>query len=150
MKKYVFLSEDLFGLTGSQRYVNNKCKYLRANGWEVIVFWNYNIAPVVLEHVKCFDNEKYIHHELKFYPSWFSKRERNKILERLASIIGEADQIVIESSKLELGAWGELLAKKLHCKHINFVLTEGVTIQNQETFDYCYAKLLKNEFFNII
>ncbi|MBQ6437490.1 MAG: hypothetical protein IJK20_03460 [Bacteroidales bacterium] len=149
MKKYVFLTEDLYGLTGSQRYVNNKCKFLRENGWEVIVFWNYNIAPIVLEHIKCFDNERYIYHELKFYPSWFSKRGREKVLNRLRETIGDADQIVIESSKLELGAWGELLAKRLHCKHIIFVLTEGVTIQNQATFDYCYAKLMKKEFFNI-
>lgn len=149
MKKYVFLTEDLYGLTGSQRYVNNKCKYLRENGWEVIVFWNYNIAPVVLEHIKTFDNDKYIYHELKFYPSWFSKRGREKVLNSLMKTIGTADQIVIESSKIELGAWGELLAERLHCKHINFVLTEGVTIQNQATFDYCYAKLQRKEFFNI-
>jgi len=149
MKKYVFLTEDLFGLTGSQRYVNNKCKYLQENGWEVIVFWNYNIAPVVLDHIKCFDSEKYIYHELKFYPCWFSKRERKRVVERLSAIIGNADQIVIESSKIELSAWGELLAKRLHCKHISFVLTEGVTIQNQATFDYCFAKLQKKEFFNI-
>ena len=149
MKKYVFLTQSISGITGNQRYVNNKCKLLRENGWEVIVLWNLNIAPVELEHVKCFDNKKYIHHELKFYPSWFSERGRNKVLDKLVSVIGDADQIVIESNKLELGAWGELLAQKLHCKHINYVTTEGLSIRNQSTFDYCYAKLLKNEFFNI-
>ena len=149
MKKYVFITQSISGVTGNQRYVNNKCKLLRENGWEVIVLWNYNISPVELEHVKCFDNKKYIHHELKFYPSWFSTRGRRKVVDRLASIIGRAEQIVIESNKLELGAWGELLAKKLRCKHINFVTTEGLSICNKATFDYCYAKLLKNEFFNI-
>ena len=149
MKKYVFLTRSISGITGNQRYVNNKCKLLRENGWEVIVLWNYNVSPVVLEQVKCFDSEKYIHHELQFYPSWFSKRGQNKVLQRLANVIGKADQIVIESNKLELGAWGELLAEKLHCKHINFITTEGITICNKATFDYCYAKLLRNEFFNI-
>lgn len=149
MKKYVFLTQSISGITGNQRYVNNKCKLLRQNGWEVIVFWNYNISPVQLEYVKCFDEEKYIHHELKFYPSWFSKRSRNKVIDRLVSVIGTADQIVIESNKLELGAWGELLAQRLNCKHINFVTSEGITILNKATFDYCYEKLKKKEFFNI-
>lgn len=149
MKKYVFITQSISGITGNQRYVNNKCKLLRENGWEVIVLWNYNISPVQLEHVKCFDDKQYIHHELKFYPSWYTNCQRKKIIDRLARIVGEADQIVIESNKLELGAWGELLAKKLRCKHINFITSEGVSIRNKPTFDYCYAKLLKNEFFNI-
>lgn len=149
MKKYVFLTQSISGITGNQRYVNNKCKLLRERGWEVIVLWDYNVSPVELEHVKCFDDEKYIHHELKFYPAWFSTKQRQKVLNRLEAVIGQAEQIVIESNKLELGAWGELLAKRLHCKHINFVTTEGISIQNKDTFDYCYAKLLKNEFFNI-
>lgn len=149
MKKYVFITQSISGITGNQRYVNNKCKLLREKGWEVIVLWNYNISPVELEHVKCFDSEKYIHHELKFYPSWFSRRGRNKVINRLSKVIGDAEQIVIESNKLELGAWGELLAKKLHCKHINFVTTEKKVIQNKDTFDFCFAKLQKNEFFTI-
>lgn len=149
MNKYIFITQSISGITGNQRYVNNKTRYLRENGWEVIVLWNFNISPVELEHVKCFDNIKYIHHELKFFPAWFSKSERNKVVERLAEVIGYADKIVIESNKLELGAWGELLAKKLHCKHINFVTSEGIVIRNKATFDYCYAKLKRNEFFNI-
>lgn len=149
MKKYVFLTRSISGITGNQRYVNNKCKLLRENGWEVVVLWSYNVSPVVLDHVKCFDNEKYIHHELQFYPSWYTAKQRKKVIDRLAAVVGDAEQIVLESNKLELGAWGELLAEKLHCKHINFVTTEGITIHNKATFDYCYAKLLKNEFFNI-
>lgn len=149
MKKYVFLTQSISGITGNQRYVNNKCKLLRELGWDVIVLWDYNISPVQLEYVKCFDNEKYIHHELKFYPSWYSPQRRKKIVDRLASVVGDADQIVIESNKLELGAWGELLAKKLHCKHINFVTTEKIQIQNKETFAYCFAKLQRHEFFTI-
>ena len=149
MKKYVFLTEHLSGLTGSERYVNNKCKFLRENGWEVIVLWNYDIAHVQLEHIKCFDKKEFIHHELKFFPSWFSERGRKKVVDRLASVIGDADQIVIESSKLEIGAWGELLAEKIRCKHIIFVVTEKIKIENKNTFDFCYAKLKRKEFFTI-
>lgn len=149
MRKYVFITQSIAGITGNQRYVNNKCKLLREKGWEVIVLWNYNISPVELEHVKCFDDKKYIHHELKFYPSWFSKRGRREVIDRLAAIIGSADQIVIESNKLELGAWGEILAKKLQCKHVIFVTTEKIKIHDKDTFDFCYSKLLRHEFFTI-
>lgn len=149
MKKYVFITQSISGITGNQRYVNNKTHLLRKNGWEVIVLWNYNISPVVLEHVKCFENQKYIHHELKFYPSWYTEKQRNKIIARLVAVIGVAEQIVIESNKLELSPWGELLANRLRCKHVTFVTTEGLTIRNKNTFDFCYAKLLKDEFFNI-
>lgn len=149
MKKYVFITPVLSGLTGSQRYVNYKCGYLRENGWNVIVLWNYNISPVELENVKCFDDEKYIHHELRFYPSWFSERQRNVILDRLVSVVGIADQIVIESNQLELGAWGELLAKRLRCKHVIFITTEGTKIGNSSTFNFCYSKLQRMELFSI-
>ena len=149
MKKYVFLTQSISGITGNQRYVNNKCKFLRENGWEVIVLWNYNISSVQLEYVKCFDTKEYIHHELKFYPSWFTEKQRNKVVNRLASIVGQADQVVIESNKLELGAWGEMLARKLNAKHINFVTTEKIKIYNKDTFDFCYSKLKRNEFFCI-
>lgn len=149
MKKYVFLTEHLSGLTGSERYVNNKCKLLKEHGWEVLVLWNYNIGPVQLEYLKPFDNLKYIHHELKFWPSWFSERERNKVVNRLVSTIGCADQIVVESSKLEIGAWGELVAKRICCKHLIFVVTEDIRIHNRETFEFCYAKMKRDEFFTI-
>ena len=149
MKKYVFITQSISGITGNQRYVNNKTRYLRENGWEVIVLWNYNISPVELEHVKCFDDKKYIHHELKFYPSWYTEKQRNRIIDRLAAIVGNADQIVIESNKLELGAWGELLAKKLCCKHIKFVTSEHIKLHNEESFDFFYKKLQRQEFFSI-
>lgn len=149
MKKYVFLTQSISGITGNQRYVNNKTRFLRENGWDVIVLWNYNISPVELEYVKCFDNKKYIHHELKFYPSWYTERKRNKVVDRLAAVVGTADQIVVESNKLELGAWGELLAKKLCCKHINFVTSEHIKLHNKESFDFFYKKLQRQEFFSI-
>lgn len=149
MKKYVFITQSISGITGNQRYVNNKTRYLRENGWEVVVLWDYNISPVVLEHVKCFDDHKYIHHELKFYPSWYTERQRNKVIARLAAVVGKADQIVVESNKLELGAWGELLSQRLRCKHIIFVTSERIKLHNKTSCDFYYKKLQRKEFFSI-
>ena len=149
MKKYVFLTFSITGLSGNPRYVNNKCRWLKQQGWEVLVFWHNDVKEVQLEHVMLFSGEEYIIHELGFYPSWFSKRKRDAIVNMCAKRIGSAGQIVIESNTLPLGAWGELFAEKLKAKHINFVTTEKVQIQNKSTFDYCYAKLKRNEFFTI-
>ena len=149
MKKYVFLTFSITGLSGNPRYVNNKCRWLKQQGWDVMVFWHNDVKKVQLEHVLPFSGKGYIFHELGYYPSWFTKRKRDAIVKILAKRIGKADQIVIESNTLPLGAWGELLAEKLKAKHINFVTTEKVQIQNKDTFDFCYAKLKRNEFFTI-
>ena len=57
--------------------------------------------------------------------------------------------MVVESNKLELGAWGELLAQRLRCKHINFVTSEHIKLHNKESFEFYYKKLQRNEFFSI-
>lgn len=149
MKKYIFLTFSITGFSGNPRYVNNKCRWLKQQGWDVMVFWHNDVKKVQLKHVLPFSDKEYIIHELGYYPYWFTKRKRDAIVNILAKRIGTADQIVIESNTLPLGAWGELLAEKLKAKHLNFVTTEKVQIQNKSTFDFCYAKLKRNEFFTI-
>ncbi len=149
MKKYVILCKGIEDLSGAPRYVNNKCSYLKEQGWEVFVFWSYDVSRAQLEHLIPFDKKEFIYHELHFFPCWFTKRRQNGVIDRIAKRIGPADQIVIESNKLQLGAWGEMLARKLNAKHINFVTTEKIKIHYKETFEFCYTKLRRNEFFCI-
>lgn len=149
MKKYIFLVKGIEDITGAPRYVNNKCRYLKEHGWEVLVFWSYNVSNAKLEHLIPYDNKEFIVHELQYYPCWFTKRKQKGIVDRISKKIGSAEQIVIESNKIQLGAWGELLASRLHAKHINFVTTEGVILKNEETFKFCHNKLKRHEFFNI-
>ncbi len=149
MKKYVILCKGIEDLSGAPRYVNNKCRYLKEQGWEVFVFWSYDVSCAKLEHLIPFDKKEFIFHELQFFPCWFTKRRQDGVVDRIAKRVGFADQIVIESNKLQLGAWGEKLAKKIGAKHINFVTTEKIKIHNKDTFDFCYSKLKRNEFFCI-
>lgn len=149
MKKYIFLTFSITGLSGNPRYVNNKCRWLKQQGWDVMVFWHNDVKKVQLEHVLPFSGKEYIIHELGYYPSWFTKCKRKGVIKKIVKQVGFADQIVIESNTLPLGAWGELLAEKLKAKHINFVTTEKTQIQKKNTFDFCYAKLKRNEFFTI-
>lgn len=149
MNKYVILCKGIEDLTGAPRYVNNKCRFLKEQGWEVLVFWSYDISHAQLEHLIPFDNKEFIFHELQFFPCWFTKHRQKDVINSIAKQIGIADKIVIESNKLQLGAWGEMLAKRLKAKHINFVTTEKIKIHNKSTFDFCYAKLQRHEFFSI-
>lgn len=149
MSKYVILCKGIEDLTGAPRYVNNKCRYLKEHGWDVLVFWSYDIRHAKLPHLLPFNEKIFIFHELQFYPCWFTKEKQNKVIDSIANRIGAAEEIVIESNKLQLGAWGEMLAKKIKAKHINFVTTEKLIIRNKPTFDYCYSKLQRHEFFTI-
>lgn len=149
MKKYVFLVKGIEGLSGGPRYVNNKCAYLKNHGWDVYVFWTIDISRAELEHVIPFDQPKYVFHELQFYPCCFTKKQRNRIINRIVGVVGSAEQIVVESNKLQLGAWGEMLAQELKAKHIIFVTTERIKIGNENTYNYCIAKLKRKEFFTI-
>lgn len=149
MKKYIFLTYTISGYSGNPRYVNNKCRLLKEKGWAVDVFYGYNLYEVDLEHLLSFDGRKYAFHELFFYPSWFSNRRRNAVVNKIAEQIGAADHIVIESNGLQLSAWGELIAKKLNAKHIVFITAEKVRINNRDAFEYYYSKLKRGEFFTI-
>ena len=113
MKKYVFLVKGIDDISGSPRYVNNKCRLLKEQGWEVMVFWNYDVSKVQLEHLLPFDNKEFIFHELNFYPAWFTKRKRMAIINKIANRIGTADQIVIESNKLQLQSTSKSIEKTL-------------------------------------
>lgn len=149
MKKYVFLGRSIIGYTGAPRYINNKCRFLKEQGYEVCVFWCYGIGNVDLENLRPFDNEKYFFRELNYYPCWFSKRQQRNVCDKIIKEIGNSDEIIIESNNLKVGAWGEIIAKKLKAKHINFVISEHIRIKSIEMFNYCYFKLKRNEFFTI-
>lgn len=147
MRAYLILTRSITGLSGNPRYVNNKCKLLKESGWKPIVIWNYNSGEIELEHVKSFRNN--VLHELQFFPCWYSKRVQDGILNQMMDIVGCVDELVIESNKLQLAAWGELFAKKYKIKHVIFITSEGVVLRNKASFDFFYSKLRKGEFFAI-
>ena len=51
MKKYVILCKGIEDLTGAPRYVNNKCRFLKEQGWDVSVFWSYDVSHAQLDHL---------------------------------------------------------------------------------------------------
>lgn len=145
--KYVFFTFTLDGVTGGQRYVNNKVKWLQEKGYEVVVFDHRGglslEGNVVLEYLKPFQDNRYL--ELFFPPSYFTKKQRERIIDDICQRIGEADDYVIESNSGRLSFWGELVAQRIHAKHIILDVGEHPDIRNRKDYEFYSFKFDRNE-----
>ena len=83
MKTYIILNHGLCNIGGGQLYVNSKKKYMEEIGWRVLVF-SYMKGEIVVDDLKQY--KKLIFPELNFYPSYFFKFKRNKILQKNVSL----------------------------------------------------------------
>lgn len=149
--KYVFLTFTMVGMTGSPSYVNNKVKWLREKGVETVVFDHYgglNLkGQIELDYLMPYKNNRML--ELFFPPSYFTKLQRTNILKKLYSIIGGADDYVVESHSPRLALWGELLAKRLGAKHLVLNVGEHLSIRSKEEYCFLDFKLNRGELFTI-
>ena len=140
--KYIFLTFSMAGVTGAPSYVNNKVKWLLSNGWNVIVIDHYGRltlnGEIILENLIQFRNNRLL--ELFFPPSYFTQKQRKNIVDRLCSIIGNDEDYVIETNSTRLALWGELLAKRLHAKHLILLVGEHIHLQNERQFEYLNFK----------
>lgn len=125
MKKYIMFCY-CYGIGGGQSYVNGKVKYLKEQGWEVIVFPVKEkrkpgriIWPYLVEY------EKYASPAFTYSPFIWPKAYREKTLKKMMGIVGNnADEIIIESHNESFAVWGELLGKKVNAKNFAFNLEE--------------------------
>lgn len=141
MKTYIILNHGLCNIGGGQLYVNSKKKYMEEIGWRVLVF-SYMRGEIVVDDLKQY--KKLIFPELNFYPSYFFKFKRNKILQKMVGQIPTSDEIIIESNSTSLSCWGELLAARLNAKHIIYNLNESPQMK-PELFPFFKFKLDRNE-----
>ena len=149
--KYVFLTFSMGGLSGSPSYVSNKVKWLNERGIETVVFDHYGSLnmgkEIALENLLPYNGNRLL--ELFFPPGYFSKKQRKHILERLIATIGASDDYVVESNSTRLALWGEMLAEKLHAKHLVLNIGEQVFIHNDGEFRFLEYKLTRQELFGI-
>lgn len=136
---------------GSPLYVINKMKWLESRGWEVIVFDHYGaLQPnkdIDLPELMDFRKNRYL--ELFFPPSYFSKMQRESLIDKIVESIGMSDDYIVESNSSRLALWGELLALRLGAKHLIMDVNEHPSIRNVEEFKYFDYKLSRNELFFI-
>ncbi len=146
---YLFLTNSIGGISGGSIYVRNKAVWLQEQGWDVVAFDSTGIVnlPVVIDELKLFANNRIL--ELSFHPLWFSKSKRKEILKRIIAKLPSKENVVIESNKLILAEWGELIAQEIEGKHLVFLIGEHEIIEDKESFDFASFKSERMELFSI-
>lgn len=145
-KKYVILTNGLSDMGGAEMYTENKVKYLLNNQWEVFVFYRRAGNNYMLPYLSKY-RENYVR-ELEFPYYYVPAKYRERVEERIKTIVGNADEIVVESHLIILALWGESIAKSLSAKHIvNFLeeRTPNLNVKENAFFEY---KLLRHEILN--
>lgn len=147
--KYVFLTNSMGGYSGGPNYVRTKLNYLKENGWEVLVFdgTGFTNASIVMTEMKAFEDNRI--QELFFNPFWLRKKKREEVITTILNKVGVDDNIVIESNTVSMSIWGELLASRIHAKHIVFLLSERLAITDVSLYLYYKFKSLRGELFSI-
>lgn len=143
MKKYVILTGTIVRMGGAQMYVSNKAQFVGKKGWNAFVFSGVQ-GPVLIGGLKKYEYD--IIADLDESPQFYSKKNQEKIIARLIGKIGakDDDEIIIESNTSHLAYWGELLAKKLGCKHYIFLLDEFFNLAPSQK-EYFEFKLKRGE-----
>lgn len=143
MKKYVFITARISNMGGAENYLCCKKHWLEQNGWDVIVI-HYRSGPVLLPW---FDNGT-IHMECIKYPVYYyNRRKAEIILRQLESVINdkEYEEVVIESTIVDISTWGEGVASRIQAKHVLYSLQEENLIQNESIKEYMRFKCSRNE-----
>lgn len=127
MKYYVFLTANIYLIGGMQNYVSGKAAYLKSHGWNVKIFFcgktgEKCVIPFLNNYIEG-ETE-----ELEKRPGEWTRRIREKTLNRMIYKIDYNPQnvsdIIIESQTDVLALWGELLAERIHAKHVCFICNE--------------------------
>lgn len=147
MKKYVMFTLAITGIGGGQIYVSNKLKYMSSLGYETYVFSACQ-GDIQINYLKSIKSS--IDTRLILYPSGFSFREANSIVDALVEFIHytECDDVLLESTCVNLSLWAELMAEKCNAKHFLFSISESNEIF-PASVDYFEFKYKRRELFTI-
>lgn len=119
MKHYIFITNDLHVIGGTEMYVAGKADYLRRHGWQVRIFYkSYTSGPAKIPLLNPYLDG--MMQELAHRPYVLSDEMRHHVLAHMCRMVGSArgDRVIVESH-YDCGAlWGELLAERLQGRHI--------------------------------
>ena len=83
---------------------------------------------------------------LGYMPSEFSRKQREKIMTQLLSFVPNGqDEIIIETGTDYTAYWGELLAERIHAKHIVIFLDENNPFITKDVIGFYKFKYDRNE-----
>lgn len=142
MKHYVMLSQ-ITGSGGVQCYVAAKSKYLETQGWHVVVISGNTPKTkgrCIISSLNRFlpNGNPYQGLHPCFIPKFMVKRA----LKRYLNVIGPVnkdDEVVVESWNSPTALWGELIASRLHGRHMFWTANEHFR-KYGEDIDQCYEE----------
>lgn len=117
MKKYIFLTNTIDSIGGSQLYISRKVNYLKMHNWDVEVYYT-DYGEVLIENLKPFVTN---HLQVLCVPiDCVSRKEREKLLNHFTP----NEITIIETHLVHLSVWGEYIAKHIGGKHLAYFLCE--------------------------
>lgn len=148
MKTYVFLTNSITNMGGAQMLIRNKMLDLECRGWDVQIFYYFSGDEIIIPEFKKFANNRIKELQYPFYA--YSRRRRNLVIDRIASIINNTDEVIIESDFFQLSFWGELIASKVNGINILYFIGEEFPVISGREEKFLLFKQYRHEFVNSI
>ena len=146
-KKYIIITPSIINMGGAQMYVRNKVVYMQEKGWKVDLI-SAQSGTVYIPELRRFDC---FIPELGFGYYLFSKRKREKIIERLINraLDNQYEEIVIESTCIPACTWAEVLAERCNARHLAYLLQEDNTLTSETDQQFVKFKFDRRELASI-
>lgn len=124
MKTYIFITRRICKIGGAEQYIYNKASFLESQGWRVLIFSGRK-GPIFIDYFRRYEN--LIFPSLYYSPWCYRKSEVDNTLNAILEKIGDCggDECIIESDAFSRAVWGELVASRLKCRHLAFLLQES-------------------------
>lgn len=143
MKKYVFVQKSVCDIGGAQQYLYRKINFLKDQGFDVRVIVGVT-GDIIIEKLAEYDN---VVEGINFSPCFFNKRDQKRIIDAAIKLIDprEGEEIYIESCTASTSLWCEMIAEKLHCRHVSFDFEEVFTNLTKTQLEFHNFKHLRRE-----
>ena len=142
--KYVILGQA-GGIGGWQLYVEARMSYLRDRGYDVKVISISGSKWVVLSSFRalcplCLP-------EVHMSPSSYTKGQKESILKVVYEYIGNDsdDELIVESTDINLSMWGEIIASHYHGRNFSYLLHSHIPEHSAYVNDFFFFKYQRNE-----
>lgn len=140
---FVMLENNLTGMGGGQMYTRNKTVYMRQHCFDTFVFSGM-VGSVIIKELGQY--KRFIFPELASSPLVYSAKMVHHTVEKISLILEGYDRLIIESGSGHMALWGEILAKRLSCKHMVHLLEErNDLVVPEEYLDFYRFKLSRKE-----
>lgn len=148
MKKYVIIATSLSNMGGAQMYIRNKILYYRSQGWNVSII-SALANNIVISDLKEFRD---VIPELQYSKYYYRKSRQIRVMETMRSIVADNnyEEIIIESTTIELTTWAEPLAKMVGARHLVYLLQEKNVVTNSGLQNYFIFKHRRHELAGIV